>query len=207
MSYFPMFIELKDQCCLVVGGGMVAFRKVKVLREFGAKVLVIAPEIMPEIQVQTEIICKEREMELSDLNGQKLVVAATNNKSLNHEIAKICRAKNIPVNAVDQIEDCSFIFPAYLKQGEVVAAFSSEGNSPVITQYLKGASRSLVTRQLGDLADCLGGLREEVKRCIPTEAERKQVYLKLLEIGLTQKELPSKEQIQQLIANPPLPKR
>ncbi len=199
MSYFPMFIELKDKCCLVVGGGAVAYRKVKVLKEFGAKLLVVAPEIIPEIQVQVGVVCQEREMEMSDLRGQELVVTATDDKMLNHRIAEECRKRNIPINAVDQIEDCSFIFPAYLKQGEVVAAFSSGGNSPVITQYLKKHTSPLITEHLGKLADCLGRLREEVKCCVPTEEERKQVYLKLLESSLSEEKLPTEEEIQQLI--------
>ena len=137
MPYFPMFIELKDCPCLVVGGGSIASRKVAVLEDFGAKVTVIAPEISPEIRAMGTAICLEKEFDETDIKDWVLVVAATNDARLNRRVSKACRDRKIPVNAVDQIEDCSFIFPAYRKEGDVVAAFSSGGQSPSVAQYLK----------------------------------------------------------------------
>ena len=68
----------------------------------------------------------------------EMVIDATDDNALNHEIAEYCKAKDSMVNAVDQKADCSFIFPSYIKEKNLVAAFSSGGNSPVLTQYLKG---------------------------------------------------------------------
>ncbi len=76
-----------------------------------------------------------------DFNEADFVIAATDDQKTNHEISHMQR-KKIPVNAVDQKEDCGFIFPSYVKEGEVVAAFSSGGQSPLITQYLKGKNRT-----------------------------------------------------------------
>lgn len=190
MSYFPMFVNLKNQKCLVVGGGRVALRKVETLRDFGALVTVAAPGILPELLDMEGVRSLQREFEVSDLEGTVLVVAATGDARLNHRIAEECRRRGIPVNAVDQVEDCSFIFPAYLKQGEVVAAFSSGGKSPVIAQYLKKETRPLMTERLGELAELLGSIREEVKAAVPTEGQRKQVYRALLEQFLEAEALP-----------------
>ncbi len=195
MSYFPMFIELKDQDCLVVGGGRTALRKVKVLCDFGARVRVVALSVMPEIQSLDGVRWEERGFEPDDVEGYRLVVAASGDQALNHEISSICRKRGIPVNAVDQIRDCSFLFPAYLREGEVVSAFSSGGQSPVVAQYLKEQMRPVMTGHLGRLTACLGSIRDEVKCCVKTESARKQVYLELLASGLESGMLPSEEQI------------
>ncbi len=125
MSYFPMFIELNGRRCLVVGGGGIALHKIRVLKEFGADVLVVSPTVLPEILELKGVSYRRKSFDRSDLAGQELVVAATDDAEQNRRISELCREKHIPVNAVDQIKDCSFIFPAYLKEGEVVAAFSS----------------------------------------------------------------------------------
>lgn len=199
MAYFPMFIELKHRKCLVVGGGQIAFRKVKTLMDFGADVCVAAKEILPCILEMEGVCCMEKEFEPSDIADFTLVVAATDEKELNSRISEICREKNIPVNAVDQIEDCSFIFPAYVKEGEVVAAFSSGGLSPVTAQYLKAQIRPILTPHLGDVAAFLGSIREMVHKCTKTEAQRKQIYKELLQIGLERGTLPLEEEIAALI--------
>lgn len=199
MSYFPMFVELKDRCCLVVGGGRIALHKVKVMKEFGARIKVVAPEILPEIQRIEGVECCIRCFEKEDLNAQDLVIAATDQTEQNHRISQMCKMEKIPVNAVDQTEDCSFIFPAYLKEGEVVAAFSSGGQSPVIAQYLKAQMRSVLTPWLGELADCLGGIRKKVQNLVETEEGRREIYRELLQIGLERGTIPSVEEIETVI--------
>lgn len=198
MSYFPMFVELKGKSCLIIGGGRIALQKMRVLQDFGADVTVLAPELAEEIVKNCKV--RKKEFEEVDLEGAKLVVAATDNQELNHWIAECCRTRGIPYNAVDQIDDCSFIFPSYVKEGEVVAAFSSGGQSPLITQYLKEKIKPDLTEQLGALAACLGGLRAEVKRTVATEAERKSCYREILEAGLRQDKVPEPEEIRAILA-------
>ena len=177
-----MFIEIENKNCLVVGGGTVALRKVQVLLDFGAKVHVVAPKILPEIcamEVQgvslyPRAFCEE------DLNGCVLAVAATDDAALNHQVAECAKNRHIPVNAVDQKEDCSFIFQSYVRQQNVVGAFSSGGNSPVLTQYLKNEMRKVLTPELGNANEYLGSIREQVKAAVDTEASRKMVYRKVL---------------------------
>lgn len=199
MSYFPMFVELKGKNCLVAGGGKVALRKVNVLKEFGAQIQVIAPEILPEIQKIEGVICTKRCLEQKDLEERELVIAATDHAEQNHRISQFCKKHRIFVNAVDQPEDCSFIFPAYLKEGEVVAAFSSGGQSPVITQYLKAQVHPIVTSYLGEMASCLGALRQRVKQCTESEEARKKIYQEILQLGLERDTIPSEEEIEKII--------
>lgn len=184
MAYFPMFIQLKGRKCLVVGGGKVALRKIKVLKDFEAEVTVVAPDIIEQIR-QIDDICRIfRSFEEKDLKSVELVVAATDDKKENHRISQFCMEQNIPVNAVDQKEDCSFIFPSYIKEGEVVGAFSSSGQSPVITQYLKKEIRPALTKQLGQISESLGEMRQVVKKLVWPEKRRKVLYKELLNLSL-----------------------
>ena len=199
MAYFPMFIDLKEKECLIIGGGRVAYRKVCVLNDFEAKVTVIASQICDKIRKTESVRLIERDYKECDLERQTLVIAATDDPVLNHEIAETCKTKGIPVNAVDQIEDCTFIFPSYIKEQNLVAAFSSSGKSPVITQYLKDETRSVLNEPLGELTELLGSIRAEVKQTVEGEENRKQVYRKILKMFLEQDELPDRKQIDKII--------
>ena len=107
--------------------------------------------------------------------------------------------RKIPVNAVDQKEDCSFIFPSYVKEGEVVAAFSSGGQSPMITQYLKEKIKPNLTEELGQIAQILGSLRAFAKSGIATEQQRKEFYKELLQIGLKDIDSLEEQRINEII--------
>ena len=199
MSYFPMFVNMEGRKCLIVGGGKVAWRKVKVLKEFGADLKVVAPEIIKDILLMDKVKCFKRPFEDEDLKSADFVVAATTDIFLNHEISQKCRRLKIPVNAVDQVEDCDFIFPSYIKQGEVTGAFTSGGRSPVITQYLKGQAEFYVTEFIGQMAETLGNIRENVKLQVKPESRRKELYQEILKKGLESGQLPDSEEIDQII--------
>ena len=183
MAYFPMFVDMTERECLIVGGGNVAYRKVMVMLDFGAKVTVVAEDICEELgklTIENRITFIKRRFERKDCDGMEMVIAATDDNALNHEIAEYCKAKGIMVNAVDQKADCSFIFPSYVKEKNLVAAFSSSGNSPVLTQYLKGKEQEILTPFLGELNEYMGQIREKVIAEYDTEAERKRVFKEIL---------------------------
>ena len=199
MAYFPMFVQLKNKKCLVIGGGRIALRKIEVLKDFEADVTVIAPEMIPQIRQIDKIRRIFRTFMEEDFKEAELVVAATNDPKVNSEISKICMQRKIPVNAVDQKEDCSFIFPSYVKEGEVVAAFSSGGQSPLIAQYLKEKIKPDLNKELGQLAQILGSLRKLAKSCIATEQGRKAFYKELLQIGLEDIDSLEEQRINEII--------
>ena len=193
MAYFPMFVDMTERECLIVGGGNVAYRKVSVMLDFGAKVTVVAEDICDELRKLTiddiasedktgsytankennqtdsdaadRIMFIKRKFERKDCDGMEMVIAATDDNA---------------VNAVDQKADCSFIFPSYIKEKNLVAAFSSGGNSPVLTQYLKGKEQEILTPFLGELNEYMGQIREKVIAQYVTEAERKRVFKEIL---------------------------
>lgn len=218
MAYFPMFVDMMERECLIVGGGNVAYRKVMVMLDFGAKITVVAEDICEELrtliaddrankgsfgldaankegsQVESDaadrITIIKRRFERKDCDGMEMVIAATDDNALNHEIAEYCKAKGIMVNAVDQKADCSFIFPSYIKEKNLVAAFSSGGNSPVLTQYLKGKEQAILTPFLGELNEYMGQIREKVIAEYDTEAERKRVFKEILCAAINNERIP-----------------
>lgn len=209
MAYFPMFVDMTERECLIVGGGNVAYRKVIVMLDFGAKVTVVAEDICDELRKLTiddiasedktssytankenRITFIKRRFERKDCDGMEMVIAATDDNALNHEIADYCKAKDIMVNAVDQKADCSFIFPSYIKEKNLVAAFSSGGNSPVLTQYLKGKEQEILTPFLGELNEYMGQIREKVIAQYDTEAERKRVFKEILSAAIYNGRIP-----------------
>lgn len=199
MAYFPMFVDMTERECLIVGGGNVAYRKVMVMLDFGAKVTVVAEDICDELRKliaddrankENRITFIKRKFERKDCDGMEMVIAATDDNALNHEIAEYCKAKGIMVNAVDQKADCSFIFPSYIKEKNLVAAFSSGGNSPVLTQYLKGKEQAILTPFLGELNEYMGQIREKVIAEYDTEAERKRVFKEILCAAIDNERIP-----------------
>jgi uroporphyrin-III C-methyltransferase/precorrin-2 dehydrogenase/sirohydrochlorin ferrochelatase/precorrin-2 dehydrogenase/sirohydrochlorin ferrochelatase len=178
-----MFIDIENEDCLVVGGGAVALRKVRVLLDFGARVRVVAPQILPEILALSEagVTILKREFSAEDLEGCAMVIAATDDAGQNHTVAELSKARGIPVNAVDQQEDCTFIFPSYVREQNLVGAFSSGGNSPLLTQYLKEKLEAELTENLGAINEYLGSIRDTVKATVPTEPQRKKVYQNILQ--------------------------
>ena len=183
MSYFPMYVELSKEPCLVVGGGKIAWHKVKVLREFQAVVTVVAPEVDERIGAMSDVTIIKREYRKEDIQGMKLVVAATDDGMQNHRISKDCKELGVAVNAVDQIEDCDFIFPSYVKKGPIVASVSSGGQSPLITQLVRDEIQEVLTDEIGEIAKFLGSVRPLVKDKVSSPEKRKWIYKELYKQG------------------------
>ena len=203
MAYFPMFVDLTDANCLVVGGGSVALRKVNVLLDFGAKVHVIAKEISMDLAALSEdkdhLLLEQREFTPFDLQDRKLVIVATSDNELNRQIYMMCSEGGIPVNVVDDQEKCSFIFPSYIKEQNLVGAFSSGGNSPALTQYLRSKEKEILTPRLGELNEVLGRWRQPIKELFPLESSRKSAFEQLIDYVLCYDGIPTDEEIEELL--------
>lgn len=186
MAYFPMFIDLENKKVLVVGGGMVAFRKVQKLLSYGAKMTVISPEIVDNFEKIQGLIIKKRQLEMKDLEQDdfEIVIAATDEKVLNRQIAQCCREQNIPVNVVDDQEQCSFIFPALVQQGNLSVGISTGGASPTAAIYYKERIQEMVPDNIEEILDWLEEKRQQLKKQIPEQAKRAGVFRKLFDACL-----------------------
>ena len=158
MAYFPFFIDIKNKDCLVVGSGPVALRKIEQLVSFEAAVTCISPE---DIETDGFKLIK-REFRDEDLNNRFMAVACTDNKELNRHIGRLCKEKGIAVNVVDDKEECNFIFPSIIKNGDIVAAFSSNGTNPVVCKYLKEKNEEIINDRLSECNEILKIKRREL---------------------------------------------
>lgn len=199
MAYFPFFINIEGQACLIAGGGTVALRKVEVLLEYGPHITVVAPEIDPKLRrMEAELADRTKSAEqkeggsltlltrpfrMEDLEQKDFVVAATEDEELNRRISQVCRGRNIPVNVVDVKDECSFIFPSIVREGSLVVGISSGGGSPTVTQELKRKVRELIPEGYGRLVDDLGSWRDYVKEQVPEIEDRTAIFRKLTETG------------------------
>ena len=182
MAYFPMFIELQDQLVVIIGGGAVALRKAQKLAPYGAKLMVIAPEILPEMEEIPGIICMKREVELEDFElNPAFVIAATDQKELNYQISTWCKERKIPVNVVDELQNCSFVFPALVQQGSFSAGISTGGASPTAAVYYKEQLQALLPENLDSILKWLEETRVELKERIPEQVKRAGIFRKMFE--------------------------
>ncbi len=184
MNYFPVFLDIKNRSCLVVGAGNVAARKIELLLKAGASVKVIAREIsqaVVELQHEHPIQCETREFVDSDIDGVSLVVSATDNSKLNKKISTIAQSKQIPVNVVDNPDLCSFITPSMIDRNPVQIAISTGGSSPVLARHIRTKLESTIPSSYGELAGLFSRHRDLVKAAFPDVVERRRFWESVLE--------------------------
>lgn len=184
MSYFPFFIQLQDAPGLIVGGGAVALRKVEKLLPYGPRLTVVAPEIVPELAAMPGIRLLRRAFQPEDRENMTFVIAASDDKELNHEVARLCREQGIPVNVVDDKQACSFLFPALVKRGELSVGISTGGSSPSAAVWLKEQIDTLMPEGLEDILVWLEEQRPLLKARCPEERLRAKAFAKMFAVCL-----------------------
>ncbi|NLO20886.1 MAG: bifunctional precorrin-2 dehydrogenase/sirohydrochlorin ferrochelatase [Syntrophomonadaceae bacterium] len=182
-NLYPVYIDLNDRNCLIVGGGKVAERKIEQLLDYDCSIQVISLGIEDKIKYwahQGLIQLYQREFTASDLEDVFMVFVATDNNQLNAELSKICRERGILVNAVDDPPHCDFYVPSILKRNSLVLAISTGGKSPAFARRLRRELEELITPAYGEFADILGEQRELIKERIEDIEVRKQIFEELV---------------------------
>jgi uroporphyrin-III C-methyltransferase / precorrin-2 dehydrogenase / sirohydrochlorin ferrochelatase len=193
MNYLPIFADVRNKLCLVVGGGEVAKRKAGVLLEAGAKVRVVAPQIDPALASQKNVEAIVARFDAKHLDGVTLVIAATDDREVNKQVSKLAQARNIPVNVVDDPELCSFIMPAMLDRSPLMVAFSSGGASPVLTRMMRGKLETMIPQNISRLAAFAERFREQVKREVTNPVKRRIFWENVFEGVVAEKVLTGDE--------------
>jgi siroheme synthase-like protein len=134
--HYPIFLDLRDRPVLVVGAGAVALRKTRGLLEAGARVTVVAPEVLPDFD-DLPVRVHRRPFRASDLAGALLVFAATGDRAVNHRIGVAAKGRGLFANVADSAEECSFVVPARVTRGDVQIAISTGGRSPRLSADLR----------------------------------------------------------------------
>src|SRR6187551_1018944 len=184
MDYFPVFLDLKNRRCLLVGGGDVATRKGRMLAKAGAVLRVVAPEVSGELrelvaQQQGELLL--REYQTSDMNDCVLVVAATDIYDLNETISADAKQKNIPVNVVDTPALCTYITPAIIDRSPLMIAISSGGEAPVLARLVRAKLEALIPASYGKLAQIASKWRDRIKTRFTDGDSRRKFWEKILQ--------------------------
>ena len=164
MAYFPAFIQIEKYHILLVGGGDIAYEKLLRLLDFEAKVTLIAEHIRPKVKrllQEQNITYKQRAYKDGDIKDYDMVIVAVDDLKLQKSIYEESRKQNCLCNAVDAIEYCDFIFPAYIKKEELIIAISSSGTAPALSKHLKHYLLKKLPSTLLELLKRLKYIREQ----------------------------------------------
>src|ERR1035437_7269165 len=182
MSLLPIFLKLDGRRCLLVGAGTVAFDKIGSLLKTGLTLRVVAPEARPEVSElasEGRLEWIQRPFELSDLEGNYLVIAATDVPEVNAAVYRGAVDRGILCNSVDDIPNCDFFFGSVVSRGELQIAISTAGESPAVAQRLRRELDAQLPDDLGPWLHHLGQLRREVLATHPRTEERKSLLHQL----------------------------
>lgn len=200
MGYFPFYIDIKDKKCIVIGGGKTALRKIKNLIPFEPDIEVISPEILPEISETENIKIIRREYRNGDIDDAFMVITATDNKSLNEKIFRLCTDKKILVNTVDDIEKCGFIFPSLVHRDDISIGISTSGKSPVFSKFMRIIIDDMLNDDYIEIFQILSRFRPYVKNMFDTEKQRREALESILDFCLVFDEnIPSDDEIKDML--------
>ena len=178
-AYYPLFADLNGRPCLVVGGGLVAQRKVTTLLGYGAVVTVVSPTVTRRLQAYARggrIRHIKRRVRPSDLRGAWLAYAATDDPAINRLVHRAGLREHVFTNVVDQTPLCTFIAPAIARRGAVAVAVSTGGGSPSLAKQLRSRIGELIGSDYAPMLTLLAGLRGVAKRKLPTYQDRKRYF-------------------------------
>ncbi|MFC3151618.1 siroheme synthase CysG [Litoribrevibacter euphylliae] len=182
MEFLPLFHKLENKTCLVVGGGVIASRRAHILLQAGADVTVISPEIEDTLTKSAELSKLKWIRSTFDVDAIEhlleritLVVAATDNDSVNQAVARFAEDHNIPVNVASDASKGDVIFPSIIDRSPVIAAVASGSKSPVISRLLRGTLEAALPAHIGKLTDIAGEFRAKVRAKI-SDSNRRRAF-------------------------------
>ena len=196
MQALPIFMNISQRLCVVIGAGEVAARKVTMLLRAQASVTVYAPEICPTLvdlveagRIRYQQACFADEQ----LSGACLVIAATNDLQVNTAVSLAAKANNIPVNVVDAPALCTFTMASIVERSPIVIAISSEGNAPVLARYLRSKIETMLPAGYGRIAAIAGEFRDKVKSKYATSQARRIFWEGVLQGPIVERILAGQE--------------
>ena len=178
---YPIVLNLAGRRAVVVGGGEVALRKARALADAGARVRVVAPNLLPAFAEDGRFECLAARYEKRHLEGARVVVVATDDEAVNRQAAEDARASGALVNVVDRPEACDFIVPAQVRRGDLVIAIATGGAAPALAKRLRKRLEKEFGPEYATLLEVLREVREDLKkRNVPPET-RRRIFERLAE--------------------------
>ena len=182
MNCYPVNLDVEKKSCIVVGGGEVAFRKIRGLLAAGAKVEVIAPEVCPQVEElfkRGEIFWTRENFSAEMLGDETILIAATNNPELNRQAAESARAKKILVNVVNTTGG-NINIPSKIRYGDFLLTISTGGNSPAFSKFFREMLEAELGENFGAGLKIISSRRREAKKILPNARARKIFWQKIL---------------------------
>ena len=192
MDYLPLFHKLQGGQVLVVGGGEIALRKARLLADAGAALRVVAPQVDSQLISLTEATGGEvlvRGYQVTDLEGCRLVIAATDDPQLNAQVSAEAQARSLPVNVVDAPALCTVIFPAIVDRSPLVVAVSSGGDAPVLARLIRAKLETWIPSTYGELAGLAARFRQKVKALYPDVTQRRAFWEEVFQGPIADRQL------------------
>ena len=180
MKYYPALLNLRDASVLVVGGGTVALRKIRVLRACGARVHVVALKVSGEVKKLKGLRLQERAFRVSDLRGIRFVVAATSSRATNRKVSEACRRRGLFVNVVDDPELSTFILPAVVRRGDLLISVSTQGAAPFVSAEIARELRERYGKGHALWVNKMRAARKKILRKVESPEKRKKLFRELL---------------------------
>lgn len=166
MDHLPIFINVRQNSCLVIGGGDIALRKINLLIKAQAKVDCLSPlfcEGITNLSQNGDVNLIQKSFESDDIKDYAIIIASTDDSSVNALISKSAKKARIPVNVVDSPELSSFIMPSIVDRSPVIIAVSSAGRAPVLARIIRAKLETVIPSAYGVLAEIAGEYRQKVK--------------------------------------------
>lgn len=184
MDYLPIFFDLKDRSCLLVGGGELAARKAALLLSAGARVTLVAPRVgagVMELLDTGAMQHARRAFDPGDLDRCALVIAATGRRDVDQVVSGHAHARQLPVNVVDDPGLSSFIMPSIVDRSPVVVAISTGGAAPVLARLMRARLETLIPASFGRLARLAAEFRQTVKARFEQSSARRIFWEQVLD--------------------------
>jgi precorrin-2 dehydrogenase/sirohydrochlorin ferrochelatase len=166
MGYYPVLLDLAGRRCVMIGGGIIAGRRVDGLLTAGARVTVISPRLtrtLAALAAEGRIDHEAREYRDGDLDGADLAFVATDAGEVNAAVARDARARGIWINAADDPARCTFILPALVRRGDLTVAVATGGSSPALARAIREELETYLTDDYATLAAIAAEARREVR--------------------------------------------
>jgi uroporphyrin-III C-methyltransferase/precorrin-2 dehydrogenase/sirohydrochlorin ferrochelatase len=179
MDHLPIFINIRKKPCVVIGGGDIALRKINLLLKAQAKVDCLSPSFSRDIKNLSKdghITLINKSFDQTDIKDYSIIIAATDDSSVNSSISAIAQVKKIPVNVVDSPELSSFIMPSIVDRSPLIIAVSSSGKAPVLSRIIRAKLETVIPSAYGILADIAGEYRQKVKDRFSTIKDRRAFW-------------------------------
>jgi precorrin-2 dehydrogenase / sirohydrochlorin ferrochelatase len=180
-KFYPIYLDVKGKRCVIVGGGKVAYRKVCSLNDAGADVVVVSPEICPEMADVEGITLINTNYDEKYLEGVLLVIAATDNEAVNEKVALDAGKRNLIVNVVDRPELCSFIVPSSINRGDLCISISTGGASPAVAKSIREQLEDVFGVEYEEYLNLLTKMRSIAMSDIKDSAKRRKALRRMAE--------------------------